>query len=225
MASLKPPFEANNAISLAMKIKAGKFNRIPLKYSESLFEVIKSMIQVESFKRPRIDEIMKLSSLQNGLARAQLISKEYHLNMKIRDLTAREAAIKSKEEELVKREAIIVERERSLQNQPTKRYEPITSQDKENIAPIPAMYKNPNVSNPSAEVGQIKRGLQNRFNDQEVYSNADIDDPSKKNQVNMNRERVPVSNMYQNNSDNVLKPPFNNAAKMLPPRIPVVFQR
>jgi serine/threonine protein kinase len=36
MTSLEPPFLANNHLSLAMKIKAGKFTRIPKNYSEEL---------------------------------------------------------------------------------------------------------------------------------------------------------------------------------------------
>jgi len=36
MAALKPPFEATNHLSLAIKIKAGKFERLPLRYSEEL---------------------------------------------------------------------------------------------------------------------------------------------------------------------------------------------
>ena len=36
MASLKPPFEAKNHIELATKIKRGKFERLPIKYSDDL---------------------------------------------------------------------------------------------------------------------------------------------------------------------------------------------
>jgi NIMA (never in mitosis gene a)-related kinase len=40
LAALRPPFEATNHLSLAMKIKAGKYERIPVKYSEDLFCLI-----------------------------------------------------------------------------------------------------------------------------------------------------------------------------------------
>ncbi len=36
MAALKPPFEATNHLSLAIKIKAGKYDRLPMRYSEEL---------------------------------------------------------------------------------------------------------------------------------------------------------------------------------------------
>ncbi len=41
LAALKPPFDAANAIGLAMKINAGVFTRIPSKYSDALADVIK----------------------------------------------------------------------------------------------------------------------------------------------------------------------------------------
>ena len=40
MAALRPPFKAQNHLSLAMKIKAGKFDRIPETYSDELWRVI-----------------------------------------------------------------------------------------------------------------------------------------------------------------------------------------
>lgn len=36
LAALRPPFKANNHLSLAIKIKAGKFDRIPSQYSDEL---------------------------------------------------------------------------------------------------------------------------------------------------------------------------------------------
>lgn len=36
MASLQPPFTAQNHLALAVKIKTGKFERIPSRYSEEL---------------------------------------------------------------------------------------------------------------------------------------------------------------------------------------------
>ena len=41
LAALKPPFEAANTMALALKINAGKFNRIPNIYSDALFDAIK----------------------------------------------------------------------------------------------------------------------------------------------------------------------------------------
>lgn len=41
LAALKPPFNASNAVSLAVKINAGSFPRISTKYSEDLHKAIK----------------------------------------------------------------------------------------------------------------------------------------------------------------------------------------
>lgn len=49
LAALKPPFEASNHLSLAIKIKAGKFDRIPLRYSEDLFTLIRQMLSIGIF--------------------------------------------------------------------------------------------------------------------------------------------------------------------------------
>lgn len=44
LATLHPPFQAQNHLSLAMKIKAGKFERIPTRYSEELMRVVTWML-------------------------------------------------------------------------------------------------------------------------------------------------------------------------------------
>lgn len=47
LAALKPPFEASTQIALAVKIKSGKIDRIPSRYSEELWRVIQQMITVD----------------------------------------------------------------------------------------------------------------------------------------------------------------------------------
>ena len=64
LAALRPPFDASNQLSLAVKINAGRFHRIPNKYSEDLNAAIKSMLLVDSSRRPRIEEIEALPALQ-----------------------------------------------------------------------------------------------------------------------------------------------------------------
>lgn len=60
MAALKPPFKASNHLNLAMKIKNGKFDRIPDRYSEELWSVIQMMLQLNSETRPSVDELLKI---------------------------------------------------------------------------------------------------------------------------------------------------------------------
>ncbi len=47
LCALVPPFEAQNQLALAVKINAGKFNRIPARYSEDLYRAIRWMLQVD----------------------------------------------------------------------------------------------------------------------------------------------------------------------------------
>ena len=60
MAALKPPFKASNHLNLAMKIKNGKYERIPERYSEDLWKIIQCMLQLKSEQRPSVDELLKL---------------------------------------------------------------------------------------------------------------------------------------------------------------------
>lgn len=46
LAALRPPFEASNHLSLALKISEGRFPRIPSRYSDQLQNFIKSALQV-----------------------------------------------------------------------------------------------------------------------------------------------------------------------------------
>ena len=64
LASLRPPFEASNQVALALKINSGKYSRIPLKYSDDLFAIIRSMLRLDPTKRPSVDEFENFKILQ-----------------------------------------------------------------------------------------------------------------------------------------------------------------
>jgi NIMA (never in mitosis gene a)-related kinase len=51
---------ATNQLSLALKIKEGKFKRIPSKYSEELQRVIRWMLQTEPGERPNVEDLLNL---------------------------------------------------------------------------------------------------------------------------------------------------------------------
>lgn len=70
MCALVPPFEASNQLALAVKINAGKFNRIPPRYSEDLHRAIRWMLQVDSTKRPNVEELEKLPRVKAILDKA-----------------------------------------------------------------------------------------------------------------------------------------------------------
>ena len=61
MAARHPPFKAANHLSLAMKIKDGKFDRIPTSYSDELWRVIVWMLNQSPANRP---DIVELSNVQ-----------------------------------------------------------------------------------------------------------------------------------------------------------------
>lgn len=47
LAALRPPFEAHNQLSLAMKINSGKFPSLPSRYSEDLYRAIRWMLHTQ----------------------------------------------------------------------------------------------------------------------------------------------------------------------------------
>jgi hypothetical protein len=56
---------------LAVKINAGKFARIPTKYSENLQDAIKGMLVLEPKKRSKLEDLEQLPSIQAMLANAR----------------------------------------------------------------------------------------------------------------------------------------------------------
>lgn len=64
LAALRPPFEAANQVALALKITAGKFSRIPMKYSDNLSDLIRSMLQIDPRKRPSVEDFEKCKALE-----------------------------------------------------------------------------------------------------------------------------------------------------------------
>ena len=60
MAALHPPFQAQNHLSLAIKIKAGKYERIPNRYSDELQRVIQWMLSQNPSDRPSVDDLLNI---------------------------------------------------------------------------------------------------------------------------------------------------------------------
>ena len=76
LAALHPPFNAKNQISLAMKINAGRFARIPKHYSDELFNVIRSMLQVDRRRRPKVEDLERVPAMQTALSEANRLLRE-----------------------------------------------------------------------------------------------------------------------------------------------------
>lgn len=101
MAALKPPFEAANQLSLAEKIKNGKFDRLPSKYSEELQRVVAWMLRVNPEERPTVDDLLNVPQISLRL-REKRLKENYN-------------ALKKKEEELKKKEQDLIDKEKQIE--------------------------------------------------------------------------------------------------------------
>lgn len=118
LAALRPPFEASNVVSLGIKINTGKYNRIPSRYSDNLFECMRLMLQNEPRKRPKIEELEEMSSIQPALYKAKFLVQENHMQQtyaaKHRELVSKESALKAREDKMNEREHQLNEKEKKL---------------------------------------------------------------------------------------------------------------
>jgi len=113
IAALKPPFEATNHLSLAIKIKAGKFERLPIRYSEELQTLIQAMLNINPDKRPSVDDLLKIPQVAMRV-------KEKKLREKLCQLKQKEEEVKKKEEELKQMEIMLNKKEEALQQLETR---------------------------------------------------------------------------------------------------------
>lgn len=120
MCALVPPFEATNHLSLAVKINAGKFARIPSKFSENLYRTVRWMIQVDPSKRPNVEDLERIPALRPFTQEAALMVREHQLGQKyaarVRDAGAKEDALRRREEALRARESAAACKERALED-------------------------------------------------------------------------------------------------------------
>ncbi len=121
MCALKPPFDASNHLSLAVKINQGKFDRIPDKYSDALYRAVRWCLQLDSAARPTVEELERLPEMRQPLSEASLLIREYNSNhmvaVKMHELKSLEAKLKARAQALDKREAAVAAREAAIQQQ------------------------------------------------------------------------------------------------------------
>ena len=91
MATLKPPFQARNHVTLAMKIKEGRFDRLPSRYSEELNRTIQWMLNVDYRRRPSVSDLTKLPPIAEVMAPAP--SRERREAPVTRDVPAAREAV------------------------------------------------------------------------------------------------------------------------------------
>ena len=67
MITLKPPFRAENMEGLFHKVIKGQIQRIPDRFTDDLFSVVKLLLQVNSENRPSCDRILKNSIVKKRI--------------------------------------------------------------------------------------------------------------------------------------------------------------
>lgn len=83
VAALRPPFDASSHPSLINKINAGRFSRIPDRYSDQLFSVIRSMLEKDPAQRPSFEQLEREAlPLQPYLREARAIAYEFNASRK-----------------------------------------------------------------------------------------------------------------------------------------------
>ena len=60
MASLKKPFTGKGQFELGMNIRKGKFERIPMRYSENLQNAINNMLKLNPEERPSAKDFLNM---------------------------------------------------------------------------------------------------------------------------------------------------------------------
>uniref|UniRef100_A0A3Q2XI43 Serine/threonine-protein kinase Nek2 n=1 Tax=Hippocampus comes TaxID=109280 RepID=A0A3Q2XI43_HIPCM len=129
LCALSPPFTAYNQKQLAVKIREGKFNRIPCRYSEEINTLLKKMLNLKDYLRPSVESILQSSLLAEAVSEEQ--RKVQHLRRRpadsegasqkptevtpsVTELRLREQALKEREKALQEREEMLERREREM---------------------------------------------------------------------------------------------------------------
>jgi len=114
LTTFNPPFEATNHLSLALKIKSGKVERINSRYSEELSRVINWLMLVDQDKRPTVEDLLNLPQVSLRLRERRLKDTMTKLKKIEENLKQKENHLTEKENELNKREQALSERESLL---------------------------------------------------------------------------------------------------------------
>lgn len=115
MANLAPPFQANNHLALALKIKDGKYKRIPEQYSEELMRVIRWMLKPEQQDRPNVEDLLNLPNVSIRLRERALKRNIEHMKKRQTEIEDMEADIQKQELVIAKREEDLDQKERKIE--------------------------------------------------------------------------------------------------------------
>ena len=92
LTTLLPPFEATNHLSLAMKIKSGKVDKINSRYSSFLFKIINWLMNINPNNRPFVNELLNVPEI-NFRVRERKFKENF---FKMKKFEEREEKIKKK---------------------------------------------------------------------------------------------------------------------------------
>uniref|UniRef100_A0A3Q2Z1S4 Serine/threonine-protein kinase Nek2 n=1 Tax=Hippocampus comes TaxID=109280 RepID=A0A3Q2Z1S4_HIPCM len=125
LCALSPPFTAYNQKQLAVKIREGKFNRIPCRYSEEINTLLKKMLNLKDYLRPSVESILQSSLLAEAVSEEQ--RKVQHLrrrpadsegaSQKPTEVTPSVTELRLREQALKEREKALQEREEMLERE------------------------------------------------------------------------------------------------------------
>lgn len=107
-ASSHPPFQARSQTELARKIKSGVFERIPIRFSQELQNVIGSMLTLDYQRRPSIQDILKIPFISMRL-------KENKLKDTVAKLKQEEEQLKERDDKSLRLRNNLKEKEKRLQ--------------------------------------------------------------------------------------------------------------
>jgi len=82
MVALMPPFKATNHLALAKKIIKSEIERIPERYSEDLFHVIKRMLSKDPESRPSVEDLLAIPTIKLRLNERQMREEYSQLKKK-----------------------------------------------------------------------------------------------------------------------------------------------
>ena len=116
LTTLHPPFEATNHLSLAMKIKSGKVEKINSRYSHFLFKIINWLMNVNPNNRPFINELLNVPEINFRIRERKFKENFFKMKKYEESLNEREEKIKKKEIELDLREKYLDEREKNVKS-------------------------------------------------------------------------------------------------------------
>ena len=109
--ALKPPFQATNHLALAGKIINSEVDRIPLRYSEDLNNVVTWMLNKDPTKRPSVEELMKIQKIQLRMNERKMKEDYDTLKRREEDVQSKYKKLKQKEKALLEREEKLNQRE------------------------------------------------------------------------------------------------------------------